>query len=81
MNKQSLQKKDKDGGMGSQSKASNSRDSPDTNAYASLAAAGRFLSLNSFTLISTTTNIIGEQTSLGAFFSSRVRASGAIKDR
>jgi len=42
MNKQSLQKKDKDGGMGSQSKASNSRDSPDTNAYASLAAAGRF---------------------------------------
>lgn len=42
MNKQSLQKKDKDGGLGSQSKASNSRDSPETNAYSSLAAAARF---------------------------------------
>lgn len=39
MNKQSLQKKDKDGGLGSQSKAGNSRDSPETNAFASLTAA------------------------------------------
>ena len=38
MNKQSLQKKDKDG-LGSQSKAGNSRDSPETNAYSSLVAA------------------------------------------
>lgn len=41
MNKQSLQKKDKDG-LGSQSKGNNSRDSPETNAYASMAAAARF---------------------------------------
>ena len=42
MNKQSLQKKDKDGALGSQSKAGNSRDSPDAHAYSSLAAAARF---------------------------------------
>ena len=41
MNKQSLQKKDKDG-LGSQTKPGNSRDSPETNAYSSLTAAARF---------------------------------------
>ena len=66
MNKQSLQKKDKDGGLGSSSKGNNSRDSPETNAYSALAAAARFPGDHHDSLSGLLQNPTGAQQSFGS---------------